>query len=116
MVITTRARALDLKAKLYRGFSDSSRLAILEVLRCGPMSVTDLAVATGLSQPNTSNHLSCLRDCGLVAREQQGRYVYYRLSDDRVAMLLAVADEVLGDVAKGIYECTRYSPSENGGL
>jgi hypothetical protein len=44
-----------------------------------------------------------------VVREQQGRYVRYRLSDDRVAALLGLADELLADVAKGVYECTRYT-------
>ncbi len=113
MPIATNGRALALKAKLFRGFSDPSRLTILEALRDGPLSVGEIVSITGLSQPNTSNHLSCLFDCGLVAREQRGRHVYYRLSDDRVAPLLETAEEILGDVAKGIYECTRYDIPSN---
>jgi ArsR family transcriptional regulator, cadmium/lead-responsive transcriptional repressor len=70
--------------------------------------------ATGLTQSNVSNHLGCLRDCGLVASEQRGRYVRYRLSDERVAQLLNLADELLADVAKGVYQCTRY-PAPAGG-
>jgi DNA-binding transcriptional ArsR family regulator len=113
-----RAAGLALKAKLFRGFSDPSRLSILEVLRDGPLSVGEVAAATALSQPNVSNHLSCLLDCGLVTREQQGRFVFYRLSDERVGMLLSLADEVLGDVAASVYACTRYaaSPSEESQL
>jgi ArsR family transcriptional regulator, cadmium/lead-responsive transcriptional repressor len=111
MILLSNTQALALKAKLFRGFSDSSRLAILEALRNGPLTVTELVEMTGLSQSNASNHLSCLHDCGLVSREQQGRYVYYRLSDDRVAVLLNLADQVLADVAKGVYECTRYKAS-----
>jgi DNA-binding transcriptional ArsR family regulator len=65
--------------------------------------------STGLTQPNVSNHLSCLRDCGLVRLRQQGRFAYYSLSDDRVAQLLGLADELLADVARGVYECTRYT-------
>src|SRR5919202_1108339 len=114
MLISPAARSLDLKAKLFRGFSDSSRLAILEALRAGPLSVGGIVSITGLSQPNTSNHLSCLHDCGLVAREQRGRYVFYRLSDNRVAALLGTADEILADVAKGIYECSRYDLQSTG--
>jgi ArsR family transcriptional regulator, cadmium/lead-responsive transcriptional repressor len=100
--------ALTLTAKLFRGFSDSSRLALLEALRAGPLCVSELVEATGLSQPNVSNHLNCLYDCGLVLRRPQGRCIYYRLRDDRVASLLSVAESLLGDVAQGIYECTRY--------
>ena len=111
-MIITASSGLNLKAKLFRGFSDPTRLAILNALRRGPQTVTEVVAQTGLSQPNTSNHLSCLHDCGLVSREQDGRYVRYSLSDDRVAELLNLADELLADVAKGVYECTRYEIEE----
>ncbi|MHB1169393.1 MAG: ArsR/SmtB family transcription factor [Longimicrobiales bacterium] len=114
MLITTNAQALEIKAKLFRGLSDPSRLAILEVLREGALSVGAIVEATGLSQSNTSNHLGCLHDCGLVAREQHGRFVIYRLRDDRVDALLADSDELLLDVARGVYECVRYSRSNEG--
>lgn len=109
---SARSVGLNLKAKLFRGLSDPSRLAILDALRDGAKTVTEIVEATGLSQSNTSNHLGCLRDCNLVHREQKGSYVYYQLSDDRVALLLHVCDEFLVDMAKGIYECTRYNLSE----
>jgi DNA-binding transcriptional ArsR family regulator len=101
---------LAVQAKLFRGFSDPSRLAILEALRGGERTVGELVQATGLSQSNVSNHLGCLRDCGLVSVKNQGRYAFYTLSDARVEQLLALADALLADVAKGVYECTRYVP------
>jgi DNA-binding transcriptional ArsR family regulator len=100
-------QALNLRAKFFRGLSDSSRLSILENLCAGPMNVSELVEATGLSQPNVSNHLACLRDCGLVSAQSEGRFVYYRLSDVRVRGLLLLADEVLTEVARGVYECVR---------
>ena len=108
MLTVASMQATGLKAKLFRGFADPSRLSIVEALRAEPLTVTEIVEATGLSQSNASNHLACLWDCGLVIREQQGRYVRYRLSDDRVVTLLRLADELLADVAKGVYECTRY--------
>lgn len=108
MLIAADNLAVELKAKLFRGFADPSRLVILEALREKPINVTELVQATGLSQSNISNHLGCLRDCGLVVGEQQGRFTYYRLSDTRVEGLLHLAEEVLSDVAKGVYQCTRY--------
>lgn len=112
MLPTTQA-AVELKAKLFRGFADPSRLTIVEALRNGPMTVTEVVEATGLTQSNTSNHLSCLRDCGLLSRQQEGRYVRYQLSDERVAGLLEQADALLADLARGVYECTRYdAPQE----
>lgn len=107
--MTVNTQAVELRAKLFRGFSDPSRLTILDALRGGPITVTEIVEGTGLSQSNVSNHLGCLRDCGLVLSAQEGRYVRYQLSDERVAMLLETADELLADVAKGVYECTRYN-------
>ena len=107
-MLAANTTKLSLKAKLFRGFSDPSRLSILEVLRRGPLTVSEIVTATGLTQSNTSNHLGCLRDCGLVVADQEGRYSLYRLSDDRVGQLLELADIVLADVARGVYECTRY--------
>ncbi len=104
-----------LKAKLFRGFSDMSRLTILETLRDGPMTVSALVEKTGLSQSNVSNHLRCLSDCDLVVSTPQGRYTLYQLSDARVATLLELADELLAEVARGVYECTRYEPLATSG-
>ena len=97
-----------LKAKLFRGFSDTSRLSILEALREGPLTVGAIVEKTGLSQSNVSNHLRCLSDCDLIISTPQGRYTLYQLSDPRVARLLGLAEELLRDVARGVYECTRY--------
>lgn len=104
-----QANKVNLKAKLFRGFADPSRLSILNALRDRPLTVNEIVEATGLSQPNVSNHLGCLRCCDLVVRSQQGRYVSYQLADARVAKFLELADELLADVAKGIYECTHYN-------
>jgi DNA-binding transcriptional ArsR family regulator len=108
MPTTATPTGLALRSKLFRGFADPSRLAILDALRDGPRAVGEIVEATGLSQSNASNHLACLLDCGLVAREQRGKYAFYALADGRVAALLSLADDVLADVAAGIYACTRY--------
>jgi ArsR family transcriptional regulator, cadmium/lead-responsive transcriptional repressor len=108
MLTTEFAQSLGLKAKFFRGFADASRLAILELLRGGARSVTEIVEATGLTQSNVSNHLACLLDCGLTVREQKGRFAIYDLADGRVEALLAGADEILADVAKGVYVCPRY--------
>lgn len=109
--MTTTEITVANKAKLFRGLSDGSRLAILEALCEGSRSVTEIVEATALTQPNASNHLACLLDCGLVRREQRGRFVYYDLSDARVAQLLTLAATLLADVAGGVEACHRYEGS-----
>jgi DNA-binding transcriptional ArsR family regulator len=110
MFAVTNKIALYTKAKLFRAFSDPSRLSILETLFNGPKKVNEIVQATGLSQPNVSSHLSCLRDCGLVSTQPQGKFVIYQLSDPRVNEILNLSSSLLADVARGVYECTRYAP------
>ena len=113
MIMNSVLTSVDLEAKLFRGFGDSSRLKILEALQNEPLSVGEIADKTGLSQPNTSSHLRCLHECGLLTAEQQGRCTIYRLSDDRVYELITLAKSLLTDVAHGVNECIRYNlPSD----
>lgn len=109
MFLNADPQAIDLQAKLLRGFGDPSRLSILVALRQGPLTVSEILRKTNLSQSNASNHLGCLRDCGLVTARQEGRYVTYQLSDDRVGELLELTESLLRDVARGVYQCTRYN-------
>ncbi len=114
MTTTSIAGFLATRAKLFRGFSDESRLSILESLRDGPRNVSDIVEETGLGQSNVSNHLACLLDCGLVTREPRGRFVFYGLRDARVAELLEIADDLLDDVAVGVEACRRYGDLREG--
>jgi len=106
-MIRTRG-LLQVKAKLYRGLSDPSRLSILEALRNGPRTVSQIAQRVGLSQPSASMHLDCLWCCGLVDRETVGRYAVYRLKSRRVLRILEAAEELLEDVCDRIDECRSY--------
>lgn len=94
-------------AQLFHGFSDGSRLSIVETLRARELRVSDVVAATGLTQPNVSMHLACLWECGLVAREKRGREVFYRLVPG-VADLLAAADVVLRQAGETVGACPRY--------
>ncbi|MGE3424773.1 MAG: ArsR/SmtB family transcription factor, partial [Dehalococcoidia bacterium] len=78
---------VGLKAKLFRGLGDRSRLSILESLADGTKNVSELVEETGLTQPNVSMHLDCLFCCGLVTRERRGRFVYYEVKSRRTKQL-----------------------------
>ncbi len=107
---------LETKAKLFRGFADPSRLAIVEVLRQGPATVGAIARATGQGITNVSNHLRCLRDCGLVRRERRGQHVLYRLADERCAQLLLLAEQLLRETAVGVAACPNYRVPQDDGV
>ena len=111
-MLTHAPQMTALKAKLFRGFSDTSRLSILESLQEGPLTVGAIVEQTGLSQSNVSNHLRCLSDCGLVVAEGRGRYTYYSLSHQQIAALLTLAEGILRDVARGVFECVNYGETD----
>ena len=104
----TRSIGAETKAKLFRGFADPSRFAILESLREGARSVSEVVDATDLGQSNVSNHLACLLDCGLVVREPHGRFVYYRLAGEEVEALLRATDVLARSVAADVDACGNY--------
>ena len=96
------------RAKLFRGLGDPSRLRVLETLRDGPLSVGEVVQRTGLNQPNASMHLGCLAECGLVTWERLGKFVHYEIADKRVVKLLDQAAELLIQVGPLIDACPRY--------
>lgn len=103
-----RDERLKIKAKMFRGFADQTRLAILECLREGEKTVTEIVKETKQSQSNISNHLSCLLECGLVKNRRDGKNIYYSIRNEKVKALLENSDVVLFEVYKEIYECARY--------
>ena len=100
---------LKLKAKLFRGLGDSTRLSILESLRNGEKSASKIVQEVGQSQSNVSNHLSCLLECGLVKNRREGKNMLYSLSDKKVSKLLQESEGILSDIAQRIYSCVNYN-------
>lgn len=100
---------LQVKAKLFRGLGDPSRLGCLETLLNGHKSISEIVKLTGLSQPNVSTHMACLLGCGLVKKEENGRYVIYSISDNTVLTILKSTQGFLVKNGEYIFRCTRYS-------
>jgi len=94
-----------LLAALFRGLADPARLSCVLALRDRSCTVGEIVTATGLSQPNVSKHLACLRDCGLVQAERSGRHVTYCLCGTGVEELLRAADALLARTGEAIAAC-----------
>lgn len=104
---------LSLKAKLFRGLGDSTRLAILELLRKGEKTTSQIVRETEQSQSNVSNHLACLLDCGLVKNRRDGKNIFYSIGDKKVSKILEQSDDILSDVAERIYSCVNYNEKQH---
>lgn len=61
----------------------------------GPVYPAELAAELGLGKANMSNHLSCLRGCGLVVAEPEGRRVRYQIADQRLTDALRSLEQVV---------------------
>jgi DNA-binding transcriptional ArsR family regulator len=78
----------DALARLGRALADPTRCRILVALLDGTSYPGQLAEQLGLTRSNVSNHLACLRGCGLVVATYQGRQVHYALADAHLARAL----------------------------
>lgn len=90
MQSVTRSDAL---ARFGYALSDATRTEILLTLRDGPGYPSDLAEKIGVSRQILSNHLACLRGCGLVVAQPEGRRNRYELADQQIGHAL---DDLLG--------------------
>ena len=87
---------LDRVAALFRVFSETTRLALLQELKEGPKSVGELVAAMpATTQANVSKQLKQLHDAGLVARRKQGTSVIYEIAEPLVFELCRLACEKL---------------------
>lgn len=75
-------------ARFGHALSDATRARLLLALRDGPGYPADLAELLDTSRQNLSNHLACLRGCGLVIAVPEGRRTRYELADRRLAHAL----------------------------
>ena len=112
MVMTGSVLRVASAAKLFRGFADPTRLAILLALVDEDLRVKDLMERTGSSQGNVSKHVACLKDCGLIADRPEGRQVFYRAVHPEIVELLRSAELLLAATGDGIDLCSNYPAVE----
>lgn len=112
----TIASRVDVMNRLGRAMADPTRSTILLSLLEGPGYPAQLARDLGLSRTNVSNHLACLRGCGIVVAEPEGRRTRYEIADPHLAAALTALvrvtlavdeDEPCIDPACSVPDCCR---------
>ncbi|MBM3580836.1 MAG: metalloregulator ArsR/SmtB family transcription factor [Alphaproteobacteria bacterium] len=76
-------------ARMAKALAHAHRLDLIEVLGQGERSVEELADAVGLSVANASHHLQVLKDGGLARARREGVRIFYALTDDDIAGIVA---------------------------
>jgi DNA-binding transcriptional ArsR family regulator len=86
-MLTSESRESAL-ARVGRALADPTRCRILIALLDGVTYPGQIANGLGLTRSNVSNHLACLRGCGLVVATYEGRQVRYALADEHLSRAL----------------------------
>jgi len=92
---------IDLVAQRFRVLGEPMRIKLLDRLREGAATVTELQEALGASQQNISKHLGILHAAGMVSRTKEGNSARYAISDPSVFEL---CDQVCGGVRRQLQE------------
>ena len=102
-------QAVTAAACLFHGFSDRSRLTIVQHLALGEHRVVDLVGHLGLAQSTVSKHLACLLDCGIVSVRPEGRASMYSLTHPEATLgLLKSAEDLLALTGDAVVLCPRF--------
>jgi DNA-binding transcriptional ArsR family regulator len=86
-------------ARVFSVLSEPSRLVLLQALRDGPLTVSELVEASGMKQANVSKHLGMLHQHRLVERRREGICVRYEILDP---MVFALCNLVCGKVGRDV--------------
>ncbi len=85
----------QVRAELFRTLAHPARIQVLELLRDGERTVSELIPGVGLEPSHLSQHLGTLRRANIVQTRKRGSSVLYKVSDPRVFDLLEVAKDVI---------------------
>jgi DNA-binding transcriptional ArsR family regulator len=99
---------MDTKVKFLQGFANKMRIQILDCIKEEEKTVSEIIKDLDGSQSSISQHISCLKGCGLIVGRQEGKYIYYSLSNQKVRDLLTMFDEVLEEVENDVACCRNH--------
>jgi len=104
--VASTAVDISVAARLFHGLSDPTRLSILLAILDGERGVSDIVASVGSSQSNVSNHLSCLKGCGLVVdRPGERRQVFYSIARPELRDVLVAAERLLVENGHAVQLC-----------
>lgn len=84
----------ETNAQLFKALSHPTRLHIIDLIKDREPCVKVMEEILGLAQPNISQHLSLLRNLGIVKAKRDGNQVCYQISNDRIEKLLKVISDI----------------------
>jgi ArsR family transcriptional regulator len=95
MKTLTDKTIIEMQAEICKTLTNPKRIEILNTLKNGEKTVTDLVAALGASKANVSQHLALMRLKGILATRRDGVNIYYRVSNPKVIAACTLMKEVL---------------------
>lgn len=99
---------MDMKVKFLHGFAHKTRIQILECIKEEEKTVSHIVDVLNGNQSNISQHLVCLKGCGLIVGRQEGKFTYYSLRNQQIRELLNMFDVVFEQVEGDVACCDRH--------
>jgi len=90
-------RIYIMHGEMCKVFTSPVRLEILDILRDGEKSVSELVQLTGYFQANISQHLQIMKDKGILKLEKKGNFVYYSIVNPKVSEAFGIMKEIMMD-------------------
>ncbi len=88
---------MQLHASVCKGLADPKRLLIINALRDGERTVSELVDELEIPQANVSQHLAVLRDKGLVRYRKDGQWAYYSVTSHKIIEAMDLLRQVMSD-------------------
>jgi len=87
----------DIQAEFCKGLAHPKRILILNLLKHGELSVSQLVKMTGIPQANLSQHLGFLRQQGVLTARRAGMNIYYSIADKRIIEACDLIREIINE-------------------
>jgi len=93
--LLTDKTIIEMQAEICKTLTNPKRIEILNALKNGEKTVTELVTALGASKANVSQHLALMRLKGILTTRREGVNIYYRVSNPKVIAACTLMKEVL---------------------
>jgi len=87
----------EIQAEFCKGLAHPKRILILNLLKRGELSVSELVKMTGIPQANLSQHLGFLRQQGVLTARREGMNIYYSIADKRIIEACDLIREIINE-------------------
>ena len=96
-----KTEIMEFQSQVCKTFSNAKRLEILNLLKDGELTVSDIKDYLGITKANTSQHLMVMRLRGILKTRREGTNIYYRIANEKLINACNLMQEALAQIMDG---------------